>query len=150
MQDIKHLVFEACAAYIEARIQNATIALKQAQDASNDDTKSSAGDKYETTREMMQQDIARNKTLLVDAEQQRILLSGLQQVSASDVVKNGNLIVTNQGVFYLSISAGQLKLDDRQIYAVSAVSPIGKLLLGKKVGDAFEFNRRRYLIEEIA
>ncbi len=150
MQELKASLYQLCVKFIEERIQTAETALQQAREASNDDTKSSAGDKYETSREMMQQDIDRNKRLLIDAEENQRVLSSIKDIPFSDSARNGSLVITDQGSFYLSISAGQLHLNDKTFFAISAVSPIGKLLLGKNIGDKFEFNGKRYSIKEVA
>lgn len=149
MQEIKSSLYQLCLKFIEERIETAEIALKQAREASNDDTKSSAGDKYETSREMMQQDIDRNKRLLIDAEQNQQILNSLKDTPHSDAARNGSLVITDQGSFYLSISAGQLHLAKDVYFAISAVSPIGKLLLGKVKGDKFDFNGRKYTIKDV-
>lgn len=149
MEDIKTELYKRCLAFAEQRIETAQTALEQAAEASNDDTKSSAGDKFETTREMMQQEITRNKSLLLDAQENLKLLNQISDVNPSERVKNGSLVKTSQGSFYISISAGQLQLEGQTIFAISAVSPIGKLLLGKEKGDTFAFNGKTYLLEEV-
>jgi transcription elongation GreA/GreB family factor len=149
MQNIKSDLYQLCVNFIETRIQTAQFALKQAREASNDDTKSSAGDKFETSREMMQQDIDRNKRLLIDAEENQRVLHSLKDAPFSESARNGSLVYTNNGNFYLSISAGQLQLDKELFFAISAVSPIGKLLLGKKKGEQFDFNGKKYQINEV-
>eukprot|EP00388_Colpodella_angusta_P007143 GDKJ01020430.1.p2 GENE.GDKJ01020430.1~~GDKJ01020430.1.p2 ORF type:complete len:151 (-),score=14.83 GDKJ01020430.1:222-674(-) len=149
MQEIKSSLYQLCLNFITERIATAETALKQAREASNDDTKSSAGDKYETSREMMQQDIDRNKRLLIDAEENQKVLNSLKDAPFSDTARNGSLVYTSEGTFYISISAGQLHLDKDTIFAISAVSPIGKLLLGKRKGDQFDFNGKKYLIKEV-
>jgi transcription elongation GreA/GreB family factor len=146
MEVMKPALYEACMRFIAARIETAETALAQAQEASNDDTKSSAGDKFETTREMMQQDIFRNKKLLADAQQNLALLKSLVDVPAAEIVKNGSLVETSQGVFYVSVSAGQLSIDGKTAFAMSAASPVGQLMLGKRVGEAFSFNQKEYKI----
>ncbi|WP_316768120.1 3-oxoacyl-ACP synthase [Pedobacter frigiditerrae] len=150
MQEIKDSLYQLCLKFIEERINTAETALKQAREASNDDTKSSAGDKYETSREMMQQDIDRNKRLLIDAEENQRVLTSIKDAPYSDSARNGSLVYTSQGNFYLSISAGQLQLGKDTIFAISAVSPIGKLLLGKEKGASFDFNGKKYQIKEVA
>lgn len=150
MQHIKSSLYQLCLNFIVTRLQTASTALTQAREACNDDTKSSAGDKYETSREMMQQDIDRNKRLLIDAEENQNVLISLKDAPFSDSARNGSLVYTNNGNFYLSISAGQLHLDKEIFFAISAVSPIGKLLLGKKKGDHFDFNGKKYQIKEVA
>lgn len=147
---MKDQLYQLCLAFIDKRIANATEALQQAQEASNDDTKSSAGDKFETGREMAQQDINRNKQLLADAQQQKAVLLALADVSETEKVRSGCLVITSQGNFYISISAGQMQVAGKAFFAISAASPIGKLLIGKAVGEKFDFNGKVYLVEEIA
>ncbi|NQX37639.1 hypothetical protein SAMN05421820_103366 [Pedobacter steynii] len=149
MQDIKEKLYLLCLSFVEQRIQTAETALEQSREASNDDTKSSAGDKFETTREMMAQDISRSKSLLMDAQQNLQLLNAIKDTPENDRVRNGNLAYTSQGAFYISISAGQLHLDGESIFAISAASPIGKLLIGKQKGDTFAFNGKDYLLNNI-
>ena len=150
MQELKASLYQLCLKFINERIQTAETALQQAREASNDDTKSSAGDKYETSREMMQQDIDRNKRLLIDAEENQKVLNSIKDVPYSQSARNGSLVLTDQGSFYLSVSAGQLHLNDKTFFAISAVSPIGNLLLGKQKGDKFDFNGKKFLIKEVA
>lgn len=136
--------------FILQRINTAETALKQSQEASNDDTKSSAGDKFETTREMVSQDIARTKSLLFDGQQNLQLLTSLESLPATgDTVRNGSVVYTNKGIFYISISAGQIKVDDQLVFAVSFASPIGKLMIGRKKGESFSFNQNDYTIQKI-
>jgi len=149
MQQIKNQLYQQCLTFIEQRIQTADTALQQAREASNDDTKSSAGDKYETSREMMQQDIDRNKRLLIDAQDNLRVLQSIDAAQKSANVTHGSYVITSQGSFYISVSAGQLHVGDKTIFAVSPASPIGKLLLEKKKGDGFDFNGKKYSIENV-
>ncbi|WP_131538049.1 3-oxoacyl-ACP synthase [Pedobacter nototheniae] len=149
MSTIKTQLYQLCLIFIEKRIENIEYSLQQARQASNDDTKSSAGDKYETTREMMQQEMDRNSKLLYEAGQQKIALQQIENVDAAKEVKNGSLVFTSEGNFYISISAGELKTDEQTFYAVSQAAPIGKLLIGKKVGEGFKFNSKTYQINQI-
>jgi len=146
---LKNELYQLCLNFIEQRIITANEALKQAQEASNDDTKSSAGDKFETGREMAQQDINRNKQLLADAQQQKAMLQSLKDLAVTPIARNGSLVMTNQSNFYISISAGQLQLEGKTYFAISAASPIGKLLIGKTVGSDFSFNGKTYLIQRL-
>jgi len=123
--------------------------MEQARQASNDDTKSSAGDKYETTREMMQQEMDRNSKLLYEAGQQKIALQQLENVESAQLVKNGSVVLTSEGNFYISISAGELNVDGQKFFAVSQASPIGKSLIGKAIGESFKFNGKEYLVQDI-
>lgn len=147
--NIKSSLYQLCLAFVEKRIETAQTALQQAREASNDDTKSSAGDKFETSREMAQQDIERNNRLLMDAEEQLRWLEAIKDLPPTEQARNGSLVLTDQGSFYLSISAGQLMLDQVVYFAVSVASPIGKLFLGKQKGDTVDFNGKKYKISEV-
>lgn len=149
MSALKSQLYQLCLTFIQNRIENIEYSMQQARQASNDDTKSSAGDKYETTREMMQQEMDRNSKLLYEAGQQRIALQQLENVDIAKEVKNGSLVITSEGSFYISISAGELNHDGQKFFAVSQAAPIGKLFIGKKVGNELNFNSKKYLIKEI-
>jgi len=150
MEEFKLKLYQQCMDFIMQRINTAEVSLKQSQEASNDDTKSSAGDKFETTREMVSQDIGRTKGLLLDAQQNLQMLISLENIPTDgDAVRNGSLVYTSKGIFYISISAGQIKVDDQLVFAISFASPIGKLMIGKKVGESFSFNQNDYTIQKI-
>ncbi|RYZ23454.1 MAG: 3-oxoacyl-ACP synthase [Sphingobacteriales bacterium] len=134
---------------LAARIANAEQAILQAVEASQDDTKSSAGDKYETTREMMQQEIDRNKKALYEAGMQEQLLKQAGHVSQQTVVEAGSVVETSAGNFYISIGMGQVQIEEGMFIALSPASPLGKQFIGAVKGDQVLFNGNSYLIKAI-
>ena len=118
------------------------------RESSKEETKSSAGDKYETARAMIQQEIDKYSMQLHDAEKQKALLSGLP-VTEDSIIRNGSLILTNKGNFFISISLGQLTIDNKNYFAISSASPIGAILLNKRKGDTFQFRGNEYQIENV-
>lgn len=149
MNTIKQHLYEACQFYIDQRVKTIENAIASAKEAATDDTKSSAGDKYETTREMMQQEIDRNTAQLNEALKLKQALAQIDPQSASTIAQNGSLIITSNGNFYISISAGAIDIDGVIYFAISPVSPIGSKLLKLKKDDSFTFNSKEYLITEI-
>jgi regulator of replication initiation timing len=81
--------------------------------ASNNDTKSSMGDKYETGREMLQQEINNLQRQLNETLNQQAVL---QKITAdpSEKVQNGALVKTNKGLFYISASLGEIISEKRR------------------------------------
>lgn len=144
----KQILYNHCLAYVQQRIDTATEAMRAAQESANSESKSSAGDKYETGRAMAQLERDRHAQLLADAQR---MLQELQQIdlSTAAVVRAGSLVKTGQGTFFISISAGRISLDGIDYMAVSAASPIGVALRSKRVGDTAVFNNVRYVIEAI-
>ena len=65
---LKHSLLHKCHEFVESRISNARNALDEAQQAANEETKSSAGDKYNTERAMMQIERDKHAAQLVEAQ----------------------------------------------------------------------------------
>jgi hypothetical protein len=97
---------------------------------------------------MIQQEIDKYSMQLLDAEKQKVLLSALPQTEDL-VVRNGSLVITNQGNFFIAISIGQLLVDNKSYFAISAASPIGSILLNKRKEDTFQFRGKEYIIEMV-
>ncbi|WP_336837431.1 MULTISPECIES: 3-oxoacyl-ACP synthase [Sphingobacterium] len=140
--DIKGEILDMALKRTQERITMIESALETARDSSNDDTKSSAGDKYETSREMIQQDINRYQKQLLEANkdlQQLISIESLPN-DVMDVARLGTLVQTNVGLYLIATSIGAVKIGTNNIFVISPASPIGQLLIGKKIGDSFVFN----------
>src|SRR6185312_9724817 len=127
----------------------AKLAIGDAQDAADEESKSSAGDKYETGREMMQQETDRNQAQLNEANKLLIALNQISVDSSPSLAAPGSLVITDNGKFYLSISAGALSLNGEGYFAVSPASPIGSKLLGRRTGDEFIVNGKHYTVKEV-
>jgi transcription elongation GreA/GreB family factor len=131
----------ACLAHLQLRLDAARAGMAAAQESSNSETKSSAGDKYETGRAMAQQERDRHAQQLHEAQQ---LLGALQKINpelASDTVRLGALVDTSLGLFYLSISAGRLTTAQGQVFmAVSPAAPLAAALHGRRAGEEVSFN----------
>ena len=115
-----------------------------AQESSNTETKSSAGDKYETGRAMAQQERDRHAMQLHEAQ---MLLAVLQKINPklpSDTVRIGALVSTTLGLFYIGIGAGKLATADGEDFlAVSLAAPIVVALSGKRAGERVVFNGKK-------
>lgn len=149
MSSLKEDLYKQCLDYVQKRMEAAQLAIDEAQKASSDDTKSSAGDKYETGREMMQQETNRNVAQLVEANKLKISLNKINPDVVSLKADTGSLVITNNGNFYITISAGVLKVNNETYFAVSASSPIGTKLIGQKAGYEFKLNDKKYQIEQV-
>lgn len=149
MSDLRKKLHDACVNYVRKSMDAAELGIKEAQKASNEDTKSSAGDKYETGRAMMQQETNRNLTQLNEANKLMVALNRISTNGIGIKAETGSVIVTNNGNFYLAISAGSLSVDGKTYFAVSPASPIGALLMGKTVGNSFNLNGKLYVVQAV-
>ncbi len=146
---IKKQLHALCQVYINDRIASAQEAMRMAQSSANDETKSSAGDKYETGRAMAQLEIEKNSAQLAEALKQRESLEKVQSDQHSMDVQAGSLVITNQGNFYISISAGKLLLAGVEYFAISQASPLGSKLMKQVSGASLIFNQKEFRILEI-
>ncbi|MCX6197806.1 MAG: 3-oxoacyl-ACP synthase [Bacteroidetes bacterium] len=146
---IKKKLLLLCHDFIEERINNCQSAIDAANNSINEETKSSAGDKYETSREMITQEIKNNSAQLAEAIKQKQLLSQISVDKKLETIQVGCLVITNHEKFFISISAGSLKLNNETYLAISPSSPLGRNLIDKKKGDSVSFNNKLYSILEV-
>ncbi len=133
----------------EQRVANAQKAMQSAEDSKSSQTKSSAGDKFETGRAMMQAEEERNRVQLAKAIALQNNLLQVNRFNTSESVVLGSLVVTNQGAYFLSIGIGKIILEGTTYFAISVESPIGQLLFGKKVGESISFREKKIIIKQI-
>ena len=140
----------ACQAFIEQRMAAAAQAMQAAQESANSDTKSSAGDKYETGREMATQERDRHAAQLHQARQLAAELARISPDAPCDAVRPGALVHTSLGWFYLAISAGRLVVDGQEYFAVSGAAPVAGALKGKRAGEEAVFNGQTVRVLAVA
>jgi transcription elongation GreA/GreB family factor len=149
MPTLNEQLYILCRDYISNREAEIKKAIAEIREAAANETKSSAGDKYETAREVMQQEINLNKSRLNELNKLTATLDHITPAQTGPVALPGSVVYTSNGNFYISISAGQLKVGGTMFYAISAASPIGSKLSGQKAGDSFELNGKKFIIEKV-
>jgi transcription elongation GreA/GreB family factor len=146
-------LYQLCLDFIDNRIKTIRNAMQETQASADEETKSSAGDKYETGLSMMQLDMEKQAEQLNEALRTRTALEQVKLVDemngSNGTIRPGNAVETNNGNFYIAISAGQLKTNGQAYFAVSPATPIGGKLMGLKTGDSFDFNGKNYTVSKI-
>lgn len=135
---------------LHQKIATAESAIASAIESRDNETKSSVGDKYETGRAMMQLEQQKNEAQLVKLQ---MLKSTMERIAVDQILDRGAqgaLMKTSNGIFFLSIGLGKLKVDEEIIFVISMASPIGKELIGKRVGDRLVFNGKEMEILELS
>lgn len=149
MQDKKQLLQE-CESYINNRQKTIETTIASLQNDLNSETKSSAGDKHETGRAMIQLEMEKAGKQLASIQQSKEILARIDGSKKSSIASLGSLIETNHGIYFLCISLGHLKVEGKTYLVISTSSPIGKLLLGKKTGESIVWNGREIKIHNIS
>ena len=118
------------------------------QEASNADTKSSMGDKYETGRESINQsrDLLEKQKQLLDRDEKMVTQTA---VDPSATVCPGALIKVQLGWLWLAASVGKVIHQGQEIQVVSSDSPLVVALKGKRAGDEVAFRGRSMKILQV-
>ena len=146
---LKKEIYTKCVKIAQQRVADLSAIIKEAQNAANNETKSSAGDKHETGRAMAQLETEKLTKQLAEALKLEQVLSQINPDTKHQQVGLGSLVTTNNGQFFIAASIGKVVLDNITYFAISSVSPIGKLLVGLKKEDTFSFNGKSYIILNI-
>ena len=141
--NIKLELYKLCEDYVNQRLQTVEEIISSNKKALQSETKSSAGDKHETGRAMLQLEMEKAGQQLVGIFQMKEILAKIDVSRTSEIAHLGSIIETNSVNYFLSISAGQVRAKSKTYFAISVSSPIGKLLLGKKAGDEIVFNKKK-------
>ena len=149
INEIKLKLAELCSKYVDEKINTAEEAINSAQESANEETKSSSGDKYETGRSMMQLEIEKYSSQLEEGLKLKKTLNQISLEKQSKSVVPGSLVITNNGNYFISISAGKLVFEGVDYFSISSASPLGQSLNSRSVKDEINFRDKVYKIEAI-
>jgi transcription elongation GreA/GreB family factor len=146
---LKKALLAHCHTKTAERITAITDSLADIETARNGETKSSAGDKFETGRAMMQMEEAKLQGQLAEALKVRQVLDQINPEQPPARIAAGSLVATNRGNYFVAIGMGKVKLEGRTFFCTSMEAPIGKALHGREPGDTFVFNELEFEIKGV-
>ncbi len=131
------------------RIKSETTMIESARETANSDTKSSAGDKYETTRAMMHLEQEKYSRQLSDTLELKKRAESVIVDQEYESIQSGAVAITSLGNFFIAISAEDIEIDDDEYTPISLASPLGESLKGKKNGETFQFRNQKISIKSV-
>ncbi len=145
----KSALLEHIRSILDEKVSAAQEEIESTRGSFASDTKSSAGDKHEVGRAMVQQELDK-------LEEQRARLIVLQQELARvpldrtfHQVAFGSLVETEQDSYFEAVGLGRIAFEGGSCSAISLASPIGQALSGKRVGDQLVFHGRTITVRRI-
>ncbi len=147
---LKEALFQFCKVFVEQRLTRIHNQINDIKVSLHSETKSSAGDKHETGRAMLQLEREKLGVQLSEAEKMNQVLAKVSLNANHSHVTLGSLVKTSKSTYFISISSGEYKAQNESIYCISSQTPIGKLLLGKQKHDTIIFNGQDISISEIS
>lgn len=148
-KEIKEVLYTHCTTFIKGRIQRLKSQITDMQESLTSETKSSAGDKHETGRAMIQLEIEKLGQQLQEAEKMQQVMTKVTLENSGDRAALSSVVQTNKVHYYLAISAGACVVDGETYYCISPHTPIGQLVLGKEKGATVSFNGQAFTIADI-
>ncbi|APX98974.1 hypothetical protein CLV86_1921 [Lacinutrix venerupis] len=146
---VKEKLYNLCLNAIDNRLLTVKATMNEIQESLLSETKSSAGDKHETGRAMLQLEREKAGNQLAEIIKIKTNLSKIDITNQSKIIKPGSVVYTNKANYFISISAGELEVDNIKFYAISPNTPIGLLLVSKTVGDTVVFRDTKFVISEV-
>lgn len=146
---IKKTLFNHCKTHLEKKMKVLEQLKKNLQKDLTYETKSSAGDKYETARAMIQLEYEKLSNQIHEIELNYQKLNTIKDFQTSKSISLGSIIFTDKANYYVAIAADFFEVNSKVFYCISSQSPIGKLLIGKKINESIMFNDVQSTILEI-
>lgn len=150
MNSIKQNIKSEVLRQLDLKIKDISNAVKSLSESRDSDTKSSAGDKHETSRAKIQTEIDQLSKQLINAQRQKNNLSLIDTSHLHSIADVGSLVETNKGYFFISTGWGRIQIQDENYFVISIESPIGRLLKNKKKGDSIQFRDTAYDILSVS
>ena len=148
-QTLKEQLFKHCQSQLATRREAVDNILANVALSLKEETKSSAGDKHETGRAMLQLERENAGKQLAEIEKLEAILHRVPKTISSGPVHLGSVVMTSQNNYFISVPAGQISIESTSFYAIGATSPIGQCLLSKQEGDEIRFRESVFTITSI-
>ncbi len=136
----KEEVYQALLAQLQGRVGELQQAWNELLESNQQEGKSSAGDKHETAGAMVHLEMEKLAKQLDEARRQlsEVEKYNPDRMPESNQVQMGSLVQTTKGWYYLITSLGKIILNGEVCFVLSGASPLGRLMMGKGMGNEIE------------
>lgn len=145
---LKQQLLAECLRIQNSQIRTAKNAMDEAQQSANEH-QGALEDKFESFREACQIQRDMFAKQLDEAITSMAVLKRIVATKENKQIMLGSVIFTNLQKFFISVSLGEITVNDEKYFAISAMSPLFKAMAGKNEGDEFSFRDKTYRIESI-
>lgn len=147
---MKQQVWQRCLEIAETQIKSLEKMMMELRASAQNESKSSAGDKHETARAMVQIEQEQLQRQINIAQAQMNQLHAIRGLEKSNHVQPGSLVQTDQGLYFISTGIGKINIEEKEILCVSPNAPLASIFIGKKEDEVVFFNRKAIRILAIA
>ena len=145
----KKKLHQHCIAIIKERIAAIVQSMENAQAAANSEEKSSAGDKYETSRAMSHLEKDMQGRQLAANQNELAAFMAIDCKNLFTTVAAGSIVKAGGLTFFIAAGLGKITFEGSIVYLISPNAPVAKSLLGKVKGNKLNFNNKDITITEV-
>ncbi len=145
----KKKLHQHCMAIIKDRITAIVQSMESAQAAANSEEKSSAGDKYETSRAMSHLEKDMQGRQLAANQNELAAFMAIDDKKLSATVAAGTIVKAGGLTFFIAAGLGKITFGGSIVYLISPNAPVAKSLMGKVKGNKLNFNNKEITITEV-
>tara|TARA_B100000497_G_C7605134_1_gene363489 strand:+ start:450 stop:902 length:453 start_codon:yes stop_codon:yes gene_type:complete len=149
MKNTKELICDELIFIQKQKIKSLELLINSTTESRDTANKSSAGDKHETSRAKIQTEIDNYSRQLNLAINNLHVIEQLDNSKKYNLVTQGSLINTDNGIFFISIGIGKLEIKSNNYFIISLLSPIGSVMKGLSKNETFLFRGIKYSIKSI-
>lgn len=146
---LKEKLHKQCQDALNQRLEAIKSRISDIQNSLQSETKSTAGDKHETGRAMLQLEREKAGNQLAELQKQIGILHKINPEMSYSKVALGSLVKTTVSNYFIGVSVGEITIENETFYAISLSTPIGQLLVSKGVGDNIQFRMQKFTITDI-
>ena len=146
---LKEKLHKQCQDALNQRLEVIKSTISDIQNSLQSETKSTAGDKHETGRAMLQLEREKAGNQLAEIQKQIEILHKINPEMSYSKVALGSLVKTTVSNYFIGVSVGEITIENETFYAISLSTPIGQLLVSKGVGDDIQFRMQKFTITDI-
>ena len=132
--EIKQQLLKECRKIIKDQIANAKKSMDEAQESANEH-QGAIEDKFESFREACQIQRDMFAKQLEEALSRQALLNRVVATKLNKDIMLGSIVKTDAQNYFISVSIGEVKLNDEDFFVISAMSPVFKAMVNKQVGE---------------
>jgi transcription elongation GreA/GreB family factor len=145
----KQQVHEHCQQIVAGKLHALQEKLQDLADSAANETKSSAGDKFETARAMLHIEQDQVRRQIAELKAQLSVLNGVDPTLQPECVVLGSLVRIQDAWYYLSIGLGKVQVAGETVFILSPQSPLGQQLKGLSLGDDLSLNGRKMVVTKL-
>lgn len=147
--NLKQTLYNYCQTKLDERLKVIKSKIDDIQNSLQSETKSTAGDKHETGRAMLQLEREKAGQQLAELQKQQELLHKINLEQPHNKIALGSVVKTSVANYFISISVGEIQIENECFFAISPATPIGQLLMSKTVGEHVVFRSQTFTITDV-